>query len=59
MAITINFVTQLREKAATCEYGALRDELIGDKIVIGIANENTCRRQTAVKEKGLDTCQRY
>lgn len=45
------FVTRLREKAATCEYGALRDELIRDKIVIGITNENTRRR--LLREKDL------
>ena len=38
------FVTRLREKAATCEYGQLKDELIRDKIVLGIANESTRRR---------------
>lgn len=45
------FVTRLREKAATCDYGALRDELIRDKIVIGIANESTRRR--LLREKDL------
>lgn len=45
------FVTRLRKKAATCEYGALRDELIRDKIVIGITNENTRRR--LLREKDL------
>uniref|UniRef100_A0A8C5Q7G7 Gypsy retrotransposon integrase-like protein 1 n=1 Tax=Leptobrachium leishanense TaxID=445787 RepID=A0A8C5Q7G7_9ANUR len=39
-----NFVTRLREKAATCEYGALKDELIRDKIVLGIASESARRR---------------
>uniref|UniRef100_A0A8C5MQE6 Reverse transcriptase/retrotransposon-derived protein RNase H-like domain-containing protein n=1 Tax=Leptobrachium leishanense TaxID=445787 RepID=A0A8C5MQE6_9ANUR len=38
------FVTRLREKAATCEYGALKDELIRDKIVLGIASESARRR---------------
>lgn len=28
------FVTRLREKAATCEYGQLNDEMIRDKIVL-------------------------
>uniref|UniRef100_A0A8C5PCI9 ribonuclease H n=1 Tax=Leptobrachium leishanense TaxID=445787 RepID=A0A8C5PCI9_9ANUR len=39
-----NFVTRLREKAASCEYGSLRDELIRDKIVLGITSESTRRR---------------
>lgn len=39
-----SFVTRLREKAATCDYGALRDELIRDKLVLGITDEGTRRR---------------
>ncbi|CAH2245254.1 Hypothetical predicted protein [Pelobates cultripes] len=39
-----NFVTRLREKAASCEYGSLRDELIRHKIVLDINTESTCRR---------------
>lgn len=27
------FVTRLREKAATCEYGAIRDELIRNRLM--------------------------
>lgn len=46
-----SFVTRLREKAASCEYGTLRDELIRDKIVLGIANESTRRR--LLREKNL------
>lgn len=40
-----NSVTRLREKkkAATCDYGGLKDEMICDKI-LGITNERTrCR----------------
>lgn len=48
---TDNFLTRLREKAATCDYGALRDELIRDKVVLGITNEATRRR--LLREKGL------
>lgn len=39
-----------REKAATFEYGAIRDELIMDWLVFGI-NEGT--RQCMLREKGL------
>lgn len=46
-----NFLTRLREKAATCNYGALRDELMRDKVVLGITNEATRRR--LLREKGL------
>lgn len=45
------FVTRLREKASTCDYGALRDELIRDKVVLGIANESTRRR--LLRERNL------
>lgn len=49
------FVTRLREKAATCEYGQLKDEMIHDKIVLGIANESTRRRLLREKELTLVT----
>lgn len=54
------FVTRLREKAASCEYGALRDDLIRDKLVLGIANEATRRRllreQNLTLTKALELC---
>ena len=34
------FVTDLRTKAKTCEFGTLRDSLIRDRIVCGIDNKN-------------------
>lgn len=46
-----NFITRLREKANTCEYGTLKDELIRDKIVLGVANDDIRRR--LLREKGL------
>lgn len=53
-------VTRLREKAASCKYGALRDELIRDKLVLGVANEATCRRllreQALTLAKALELC---
>ena len=45
------FDTRLREKAATCEYGAIRDELIGDRLVLGITDEGARRRM--LREKDL------
>lgn len=45
------FVTKLREKASTCEYTQLKDEMIRDKIVLGIASESTRRR--LLREKDL------
>lgn len=45
------FVTRLREKAATCEYGTLRDQLIRDRLVLGITDESARRR--LLREKDL------
>ena len=45
-----NFVTRLREKSATSEYGGLKDELIRDEIVLGIANEDTRRHLLRERE---------
>lgn len=45
------FVTKLREKASTCDYGQLKGEMIHDKIVLGIANEST--RHRLLREKDL------
>ncbi len=50
-----NFVTRLREKAATCDYGGLKDEMIRDKIVLGITNEGTRRRLLSEKKITLLT----
>ncbi|GAA6080762.1 uncharacterized protein LOC121847580 [Tachysurus ichikawai] len=50
-----NFVTRLREKATTCDYGGLKDEMIRDKIVLGIINEGTRRRLLSEKNLTLLT----
>ena len=34
-----SYVTRLRKLAASCEYGALTDELIRDRLVIGLKNQ--------------------
>ncbi len=52
-----NFVTRLREKAATCDYGGLEDEMIHDKIMLGITNEGTRRR--LLSEKKCNTAHSY
>lgn len=49
------FVTRLREKAASCEYGSLRDELIRDKIVLGITSESTRRHLLRKHDLDLQT----
>lgn len=50
------------KKAATCDYGALRDELIRDKIVLGITDEGTRRRLLGEPDLTLvlavETCSR-
>lgn len=33
------FITRLREQAASCEYGALRDKLIRARLVLGLTDE--------------------
>ncbi|KAJ8380928.1 hypothetical protein SKAU_G00017060 [Synaphobranchus kaupii] len=38
-----SFITRLRVRAATCEYRGLRDEMIRDRLVLGIACESTRR----------------
>lgn len=34
-----SYCTRLRKLAASCEYGALTDELIRDRLVIGLKNQ--------------------
>uniref|UniRef100_A0AAV2KDB0 ribonuclease H n=1 Tax=Knipowitschia caucasica TaxID=637954 RepID=A0AAV2KDB0_KNICA len=46
-----SFVTRLREKAASCDYGELREELIRDRLVLGISDEGVRRR--LLREKDL------
>ena len=52
------FVTDLRSKAKTCEFGDLQDSLIRDRIVCGIDDNNTrerLRRNNALTlEKAID-----
>lgn len=56
-----SYVADLRILASTCEYGALKDDLIRDKIVCGVAS-NTVRKQL-LKEwdltlnKAIQICQ--
>ncbi|XP_068726382.1 uncharacterized protein [Montipora capricornis] len=46
------YVNQLRKHAATCEFGTLTDELIRDRLVLGIRDESTKLR--LLKEDKLD-----
>ena len=54
---TINvFVTDLRSKAKTCEFGDLQDSLIRDRIVCGIDNNTRehLLRNNNILEKAID-----
>ncbi|XP_028513100.1 uncharacterized protein LOC114574520, partial [Exaiptasia diaphana] len=46
------YVNRLRKHAATCEFGVLTDELIRDRLVLGIREESTKLR--LLKEDKLD-----
>ena len=54
------FVTELRTKAATCEFGDLRESLIKDRIVCGIADDSLKERLLRVADldlkKATDIC---
>ena len=45
------FVSKLRQLAATCEYGELQDQLIRDRIVIGLNDQ--AQRARLLREKDL------
>ena len=47
-----SYVTRLRKLAASCKYGALTDELIRDRLVIGLKNQGDKVR--LLREKSLD-----
>lgn len=48
-----SFLTKLRERASTCDYKELKDEMIRDRLVLGITNENTRRRLLRERELTL------
>ncbi|KAK0133292.1 hypothetical protein N1851_031206 [Merluccius polli] len=48
-----SFLTRLREGAASCEYRGLKDEMIRDRLVLGVASENTRRRLLRERELTL------
>ena len=47
-----SYVTRLRKLAASCEYGVLTDDLIRDRLVIGLKNQGDKVR--LLREKTLD-----
>ena len=54
------FVNELRKLASTCEYGTLSDELIRDRIVIGISDSSMrarlLRERDLTLNKAIDMC---
>ena len=54
------YVTDLKTKAKTCEFGTLTDSLIRDRIVCGIINDQTrgrlLREPELTLQKALDIC---
>ena len=56
-----HFVTDLRTKAKTCEFGTLTDSLIRDRIVEGVLDDGThsrlLRETSLTLQKALNICQ--
>ena len=54
------FVNELRKLASTCEYGTLSDELIRDRIVIGISDSSMrarlLRESDLTLNRAIDMC---
>ena len=51
------YITDLRSKARSCEFGTLTDSLIRDRIVCGIINNKT--RSRLLKTTDPPKCHRY
>ena len=54
------YVNRLRKLASTCQYGGLLDELLRDRIVVGIKDQHTrarlLRESDLTLQKALDVC---
>ena len=48
------FITALYHLAETCEYGALRDEMLRDRIVVGIADSSLSERLQMIEDLTLE-----
>ena len=48
------FLNKLRKRAATCNFGAMTDEMIRDRIVIGVKNTSLTERMLRMKDLNLD-----
>ncbi|PIK34864.1 GagPol [Apostichopus japonicus] len=50
------FVVKLRISASSCEYGTLKDQMIRDRIVCGIASRNTQKKLLQTADLDLPKC---
>ena len=54
------YVTRLRKLAVSCEYGALTDEFICDRLVIGLKNQGDkvriLREKSLTLQKAIEMC---
>ena len=50
-----SYVTELRHKAQTCDYGELKDSLIRDRIVVGINSTQLKEKMLQDKDLSLDS----
>ena len=48
------FLTQIKNQASLCEFGELKDQLIRDRIVVGIKNKAVQERMLREKDLSLD-----
>lgn len=51
-----NYYVRLRSLASTCEFGTLTDDLIRDRIVLGIRDDNTRKRLLQEPNLTLSSC---
>ena len=50
------FLTDLKELANTCQFGQMHDELLRDKIVVGVRDDTLRKQLLQKKELTLATC---
>ncbi len=56
-----SYVSDLKNKASTCEFGDLKDEMIKDRLVCGIENDklrrSLLREEKLTLQKAIELCQ--
>ena len=57
------YVTNLRRLAASCEFGNVKDQLIRDRIVLGICDDNLrsrlLRESALILHQAIEFCRSY